>query len=154
MIHTIKHRKKLNEIFLLHHQPDGYQLKQFAGCERLLIDRPPRYAVKLSDVRQAEALAAKYWLEYRFLMPVLVRVITDARTGRQAYDVNYVNPKNPHDIELVGHYIEHTEVYALCSFGSAIKDCLVKCASSFANEVLDSYMFGDIDITYSLIHNP
>lgn len=145
MIHTIKHRKKLNAQYLLYHQPDGYKLKYFASSERLLLDRPPIYAVKLSDARHAEALAARYWLDYRWPMPVLVHVTTDARTGHQAYDVNYVNPNNPHDIELVAHYLEHTEVYASCSFGSEFNDNLVKCIRDYPYQVIDNFMSIDID---------
>lgn len=154
MIYTVKHRKRLNAQYLLLHQPDGYTLKQFACSERLLLDRPPRYAVKLSDAPHAEAIAARYWLDYRSPMPVLVRVTTDARTGSQAYDVNYVNPNNPHNIELLGHYLDHTEVYAVSSFGSEVTDGLVKCASSYARNVIDNLMSGDMNDPLSLIPYP
>lgn len=117
MIYTVKIRKQLNARYILRHKPDEYKLKQFAGSERLQLDRTPKYAKKVIDVCHAHALAVKYWLDYGLPMPVLVRVTVDARTGSEAYDVNYVHPHNPHDIELVGRYLTHTEVYAVCCPG-------------------------------------
>ena len=116
MLYTIKLRKELNALFLHRHQPTGFTLQNFGGCERMLLDQPPQYAIKLDDVRRAESLAAKYWLRFREPMPVLVRVVSNARTGQEAYDVNYLNPNRPHDIELVERYISHTTVYAIDSY--------------------------------------
>lgn len=144
MIYTVKIRKQLNARYLTYHKPDEYKLKQFAGSERLLIERPPEYATKLIDVHNAHALALRCWLDYGFPMPVLVRVTVDARTGSEAYDVNYVHPHNPHDIELVGRYLTHTEVYAVFHFGSNGEDVLVKTAMSYANSLVDNWKFGDI----------
>lgn len=117
MIYTVKIRKQLNARYLAYHKPDGYKLKQFAGSERLQLDRPPKYAKKVIDVCHAHALAVRYWLDYGLPMPLLVRVTLDASTGSEAYDVNYVHPRNPHGIELVGRYLTHTEVYAVCCSG-------------------------------------
>ena len=113
MIYTFKRRKQLNAQYIAIHQPRDYTFHQFGGCERLQLVRPPLYATRLDGVKYAESLAAKYWLDYRLPMPILVRVITNARTGSEAYDVNYVNPNNHHDIELVERYIATTTVYAI-----------------------------------------
>lgn len=144
MIYTVKIRKQLNARYLKYHKPDEYKLKQFASCERLLVNRPPKYATRLCDVRHAEALAAKYWIDYGLPMPVLVRVTVDARAGSEVYDVNYVHPRNPHGIELVGRYLTHTEVYAVFHFGSNGEDELVKTATSYVKSLVDNWMFVDI----------
>lgn len=113
MIYTIKRRKQLNAQYITAHQPEDFILVSFCGCERLQLVRPPQYAIKLDSVEYAEAVAARYWLDHREPMPVLVRVVVNVRTGQEAYDVNYVNPNNPHDINLLAQYLTHTDDYAV-----------------------------------------
>ena len=54
-----------------------------------------------------------YWLRHREPIPILVEVTADVTTGRKGYDVNYLNPNNPNDIELVSRYLTHTAVYTV-----------------------------------------
>lgn len=113
MIYTIKRRKELNALYITRHHPADYSLQSFAGCERMQLFRPPHYATPIDSVQRLEGIAASYWLRHREPIPILVEVTADAVTGRKCYDVNYLNPNNPNDIELVSRYLAHTAVYTV-----------------------------------------
>ena len=114
MIYTIKQRKTLNALFIQrHHHACCYSLQSFAGCERMQLYRPPIYATRIDSVQRLEGIAAMYWLRHREPIPILVEITADVTTGRKGYDVNYLNPNNPNDIELVSRYLNHTAVYTV-----------------------------------------
>lgn len=114
MIYTIKQRKALNALFFKrHHHACCCSLQNFAGCERMQLYQPPIYATRIDSMQRLEGIAAMYWLRRREPIPILVEVTADVTTGRKGYDVNYLNPNNPNDIELVSRYLTHTAVYTV-----------------------------------------
>lgn len=114
MVYTINMRKEFNARLISERGLTDYRLVHFGPCERMHLMSLPCGALRVESQRHAEALSARYWLERRQPMPVLIRIRGFSAMGNPCYDVNYANPNNPNDMALLDRYIKENEVYALC----------------------------------------